>query len=67
MVSWIECKTYGSKAERKMFVNLDQVVSLSGDARATGVRRAGGESRKFVVAGSPTDLLSTSWVGRAAK
>lgn len=57
MATWIECKTYGLKTEQKIFVNLDQVVSLSGDERATVVRYGGGEACEFVVAGSPEDIL----------
>ena len=57
MASWIECKTHGVKPDRTIFVNLDQVVSLSGDDNGTVVRYAGGKDCEFVVVGSPQDLL----------
>jgi hypothetical protein len=57
MAFWIECKGYGSIAGTTIYVNLDQVVSLSGDEHATVVRYAGNESAEFVVAGPPLDML----------
>lgn len=56
MANWIECKRYGELGGT-VFVNLDQVVSLSGDEKATVVKYAGHLDAEFVVAGPASELL----------
>lgn len=57
MVKWVECKPFGGPEGTTILVNLDQVVSLSGNDRSTVVRYAGHPDSEFVVEGSPRDLL----------
>lgn len=58
MANWVECKSYGGPESTTVYVNLDQVVSLHGDERATVVRYAGHGNCEFVVAGPARDLLA---------
>lgn len=57
MANWVECKPYGGPDGTTIFVNLVQVVSLTGDNRATVVRYAGHPDSEFVIEGSPQELL----------
>lgn len=58
MTKWVECKPFGGADDATILVNLDQVVSLSGNDRSTVVRYAGHPDSEFVVEGSPRDILS---------
>jgi hypothetical protein len=58
MAKWVECKPFGGSEDTIILVNLDQVVSLSGNDRSTVVRYAGHLDSEFVVEGSPREILS---------
>lgn len=58
IANWVECRAYSG--DTTIFVNLDQVVSLSGNKRATVVRYHGGENAEFVVATSPEKILAAA-------
>lgn len=60
MAQWVECKPFGGPEDATVFVNLEQVVSLSGDERATVVRYAGHPHGEFVVVGSARSILKAA-------
>lgn len=61
MASWVECKDYGTG--QTIFVNLDVVVSVSSNGRATVIRYGGGgQQEQLVVEGEPMDLLANQAV-----
>lgn len=64
MANWIKCRRYGDGGGN-VFVNLDQVVSLSGDDNATVVKYAGHPDAEFVVAGPARKLLENVEVREA--
>jgi hypothetical protein len=60
MANWIECKVRDTG--QTIFVNLDMVVSVAGDEKATVIRWADGDQGEIVVEGSPKHILSNEVV-----
>lgn len=58
MAKWIKCTSFNSP-NRVIYVNLEQVVSISGTEHGSGsvITYAGGEPSQFVVAESPAAIM----------
>ncbi|MCW1432248.1 hypothetical protein [Novosphingobium sp. JCM 18896] len=58
MAKWIKCTALNSP-DHVIYVNLDQVVSISGSVKGGGsvITYAGGETNQFVVNEAPAFIL----------
>ncbi|MEJ5976651.1 hypothetical protein WG901_08395 [Novosphingobium sp. PS1R-30] len=58
MANWVKCSAFNSP-DRVIYVNLDQVVSISGTENGGGsvITYAGGETNQFVVSECPAAIM----------
>lgn len=58
MANWVKCTAFNSP-DRVIYVNLDQVVSVSGTEKGSGsvITYAGTEPNQFVVSEAPAMIM----------
>jgi hypothetical protein len=56
MANWVECKDYNTG--QLIYVNLDMIVSVSGNGRATVLRYSGGDDAQIIVEGDPKGVVA---------